>query len=144
MRWVTREHAHVDRIACPWLISRFVDKEAEFLFVPSDKVEAVAGQEGAIPFDIKGAELGHHGDLCSFDAIIRKYGLEDPALDELAKIVRGADTGRDDLAPEAAGLDSIATGFGMLSKDDFENMERQFPMYDALYAFCGQKAGKKS
>jgi hypothetical protein len=136
MRWITRERAHVDRIACPWLIARFVDPEAEFLFVPADKVLALAKEKDAIPFDAKGVELGHHGEFCSFDAIIRKYGLKDPALVELAKIVRGADTDRPDLAPEAAGLDSIATGFRTISKDDFNNMARQFPMYDALYAFC--------
>lgn len=141
MKWVTRERAHVDRIACPWLITRFVDKEAEFLFVPSDKVEAVARQDSAVPFDVKGAELGHHGDKCSFDAIMNKYQLKDPALLELAKIVRGADTDRPDLAPEAAGLDSIATGFKITSSDDLDNMRKQFPLYDALYAFCRQKAG---
>lgn len=143
MRWVTREHAHVDRIACPWLISRFVDKAAEFIFVPADRVLEVAKAKDAIPFDAKGVELGHHGELCSFDAILGKYNITDPALAELAKVVRGADTDRPDLAPEAAGLDSIATGFALTSKDDFDNMRRQFPMYDALYAFCKQKVGQK-
>lgn len=139
MRWVTREKAHVDRIACPWLITRFVDPEAEFLFVPGDKVLEIVKEKDAIPFDAKGVELGHHGEFCSFDAIIRKYGLADPALLELAKIVRGADTNRPDLAPEAAGLDSIAIGFRTISKDDFDNIARQFPMYDALYAFCKKR-----
>jgi len=139
MRWVTREKAHVDRIACPWLITRFVDPKAEFLFVPADKVLEIAKEKDAIPFDAKGAELGHHGEFCSFDAILREYGLTDPALLELARIVRGADTNRPDLAPEAAGLDSIATGFRVISRDDFDNMARQFPMYDGLYAFCKMK-----
>ena len=139
MRWVTREKAHVDRIACPWLITRFVDPEAEFLFVPGDKVLEIVKEKDAIPFDAKGVELGHHGEFCSFDAIIRKYGLADPALLELAKIVRGADTNRPDLAPEAAGLDSTAIGFRTISKDDFDNIARQFPMYDALYAFCKKR-----
>lgn len=139
MRWVTREKAHVDRIACPWLITRFVDPKAEFLFVPADRVLEIAKEKDAIPFDAKGVELGHHGEFCSFDAIIRKYRLTDPALLELARIVRGADTNRPDLAPEAAGLDSIATGFRVISKDDFDNMARQFPMYDGLYAFCKMK-----
>ena len=144
MKWVTRERAHVDRIACPWLILRFVDENAEFLFVPADKVHDIAKRENAVPFDVKDAELGHHGELCSFDAIIKKHGLKDPALLELARIVRGADTDKPELAPEAAGLDSIATGFKLISKDDFDNMERQFPLYDALYAFCRQKTGQMS
>ena len=142
MKWVTREGAHVDRIACPWLISRFVDKDAEFLFVPADQVGDIAKRENAIPFDVKNAELGHHGEFCSFDAMIKKYALNDPALQELARIVRGADTDKPQLAPEAAGLDSIATGFKLVSRDDFDNMQRQFPMYDALYAFCRQKTGQ--
>jgi hypothetical protein len=142
MKWVTRERAHVDRIACPWLISRFVDKNAEFLFVPADEVHDIAKRGNAVPFDVKDVELGHHGEFCSFDAIIKKYGLKDPALLELASIVRGADTDKPELAPEAAGLDSIATGFKLISKDDFDNMERQFPLYDALYAFCRQKTGQ--
>ena len=142
MKWVTRERAHVDRIACPWLILRFVDENAEFLFVPADKVHDIAKRENAIPFDVKDAELGHHGEFCSFDAIIKKHGLKDPALLELARIVRGADTDKPELAPEAAGLDSIATGFKLISKDDFDNMERQFPLYDALYAFCRHKTGQ--
>ena len=136
MKWVTREHAHVDRIACPWLIKRFVDPDAEFLFVPADRVLEVAKETGATPFDAKGVELGHHGDMCSFDAIIKKYGLRDLALAELAEIVRGADTDRPDLAPESAGLDNIADGFRLISADDFDNMNKQWPMYDALYAFC--------
>lgn len=140
MKWVTREHAHVDRIACPWLIKRFVDEDAEFLFVPPDRVFDVAKEQGAIPFDVKDAELGHRGQFCSFDAIIKKYELRDAGLLEMARIVRGADTKAHELAPEAAGLNSIATGFRLTCRDDFDNMQRQFPMYDALYAFCNREA----
>ena len=137
MVWVTRERARVDRIACPWLISRFIDREARFLFVPPADVMRVAEREGAIPFDVPGVELGHHGDRCSFDAFLDKYALADPALLELARIVRGADTEHRALTPESAGLYAVATGFQASSRDDFENMARQFPVYDALYAFCG-------
>lgn len=143
MKWVTREGAHVDRIACPWLIRKFVDEDAEFLFVPADKVLEIAKQQNAIPFDTKGVELGHHGESCSFDAIIKKYELKDPALLELGLIVRGADTDRPDIAPEAAGLDSIASRFKRISKDDHDNMQQQFPLYNALYAFCKQKTEQK-
>jgi len=136
MKWVTREKARVDRIACPWLIVRFVDPAAEFLFVPADDVARVAEREGAVPFDVPGAELGHHGDRCSFDAFLDRYGLEDPALRALAVIVRGADTGAHHLAAEAAGLYALATGFRELARDDHENMRLQFPAYDALYAWC--------
>jgi len=139
VKWVTREKARVDRIASPWLIKRFVDPQAEFLFVPADSVLEVARREGAIPFDVPGVELGHHGDECSFDAIMRKHGLKDPALLELAKIVRGADTVNRTLTPESPGLASLAEGFRMISKDDYENMAKQFPVYDALYAFCQSK-----
>jgi len=139
MKWVTREKARVDRIASPWLIKRFIDPQAEFLFVPADKVLEVARCEGAVPFDVPGVDLGHHGDECSFDAIMTKYGLRDPALLELAKIVRGADTANRTLTPESPGLASIAEGFRAISKDDYENMAKQFPVYDALYAFCRSK-----
>jgi len=134
LRWVTRERAMVDRIACPWLIRRFVDPQAEFLFVPADKVLEVAKEKNAIPFDAPNVELGHQGDKCSFDAIIHKYGLTDPALLELAKVVRGADTPNRNLTPESPGLNSIAAGFRLISKDDFDNMAKQWPVYDALYA----------
>ncbi len=138
MKWVTREHAKVDRIACPWLIKKFVDKDAEFLFVPSDKVMHIAKEKNATPFDVPDVELGHHGEECSFDAIVKKYGLDksEPALTELAKIVRGADTPNRTLTPQSEGLIAIATGFSMNSKDDFDNMSKQFPVYDALYTFC--------
>ncbi len=136
MKCVTREKARVDRIACPWLISRFIDKEATFLFVPSDQVLNVANREGATPYDIPGAELGHHGERCSFDAFLEKYKLDDPALRALAPIVRGADTDARQLTPESAGLYALATGFQAMAKDDHDNMTKQFPAYDALYAYC--------
>src|SRR5215211_7901824 len=137
MKWVTREHAKVDRIACPWLIKNFVDKDAEFLFVPAHKVTEVAKEQNATPFDVPNVELGHHGEECSFDAIIRKYNLaiREPALLELAKIVRGADTPNRSLTPQSEGLVVIATGFSVNSKDDYDNMAKQFPVYDAFYIF---------
>ncbi len=140
MKWVTREKAKVDRIACPWLIRKFVDPEAEFLFVPVEKVLEVAKAKGAIPFDTKGVELTHYREgekqYVSFDAIIRRYGLKDPALLELAKIVRGADAKVPDAPLESAGLEAAATGFREVAKDDFQNMSLQFPLYDALYQYC--------
>jgi hypothetical protein len=136
MKWVTREKARVDRIACPWLITRFIDKEPTFLFVPADQVRKVAERDGAIPYDIPGVELGHHGERCSFDAFLEKYKLTDPALEALARIVRGADTDARELTPESWGLYALATGFQAMSKDDHENMAKQFPAYDALYAYC--------
>jgi len=141
MRWITRERAKVDRIACPWLIKNFVDKEAEFLFVPTDKVMELSKKEDAIPFDIPNVELGHHGDECSFDAIIKKYGLDKkkPSLLEVAKIVRGADTPNRTLTPQSEGLVAIATGFSLMSKNDYDNMNKQFPVYDALLAYCDSK-----
>jgi len=136
MKWVTREKARVDRIACPWLITRFIDKEPTFLFVPARDVLAVAKKEEAIPYDVPDVELGHHGAQCSFDAFVDKYKLTDPALRELALIVRGADTDARGLTPESAGLYAVATGFQALARDDFDNMEKQFPVYDALYDYC--------
>ena len=142
MKWVTREKARVDRIACPWLISRFVDKEPTFLFVPPGEVMGVATREAAIPYDVPGVELGHHGERCSFDAFLDKYELDEPALADLALIVRGADTDARTLTPESAGLYAAASGFRALSADDFANMAAQFPMYDALYAYCrARRAG---
>lgn len=141
MKWVTRARPKVDRVACPWLIRRFVDREAEFLYVPAEEVMTVAGREGAIPFDVPNVELGHHGTECSFDAIIRKYGLTDPALARLAVIVRGADTAAKDLAPESPGLEAIAEGFRLVYADDHELLERELPVYDALYAWCRQRVG---
>jgi hypothetical protein len=143
MKWITRAKARVDRIACPWLIRRFIDKQAEFLFVPDADVMATAAREGATPYDVPGVELGHHGERCSFDAFLDKYGLTDPALQALALIVRGADTDARGIAKEAWGLYAVASGFREISRDDFENMERQFHVYDALYAYCrsGLKLG---
>jgi hypothetical protein len=143
MEWVTREHPRVDRIACPWLIKRFVDPRAEFLYVPADQVLAVAEREGATPYDVGGVELGHHGDECSFDAIVRKYGLarDDPALARLALIVRGADTQQRDLTPESRGLLAIAHGFGEVYQDDHEQLAAELPVYEALYAFCKSQTG---
>jgi len=136
MKWVTREKARVDRIACPWLITRFIDKEPTFLFVPARDVLAVAKKEDAVPYDVPNVELGHHGAECSFDAFVDKYELTDPALRELALIVRGADTDARGLTPESAGLYAVATGFRAIARDDFDNMKKQFPVYDALYDYC--------
>lgn len=145
MKWVTREHAKVDRIACPWLIRNFVDKDAEFIFVPAEKVMQIAKEKNATPFDVPNVELGHHGEECSFDAIVKKYGLEkkDPALVQLARIVRGADTPNRTLTPQSEGLVAIAMGFAATSKDDFDNMTKQFPVYDALYTFCKASLSKQ-
>jgi hypothetical protein len=142
MKWVTRKNANVDRIACPWLIKRFVDHDAEFLFVPAEEVSAVANREGAIPFDVKGAELGHVDGRCSFESIIVKYQLTDPALQRLARIVHGADVAADiDIVPEAAGLKAIAHGFGLAhGENDLEKIRLETPMYNALYAWCEQQA----
>ena len=136
MKWITRERPKVDRIACPWLILRFVDPDAEFLYVPADQVMAVAEREGAIPFDVPGVELGHRGPECSFDAVIAKYRLTDPALHDLARIVRGADTDAKDLTPESRGLEAIAEGFRLAFADDHRQLEAELPVYDALYAWC--------
>ncbi len=140
MKWITREKARVDRIACPWLISRFVDREATFLFVPADQVLAVAAREGATPFDVPNVELGHRGELCSFDAVLEKHRLTDPALQALARIVRGADTDARQLTAESSGLFAAASGFRLIAKDDHQNMALQFPLYDALYAYCREQA----
>ena len=142
-KWVTREKAKVDRIACPWLIKNFVDSEPEFLFVPADKVLDVAKENNAIPFDVPNVELGHHDNKCSFDAIIEKYNIKDPALQELAKIVRGADTDDPDPSPESTGLEAIAEGFRQIVKDDFDNISKQFYVYDALYAYCNSKLSRQ-
>ena len=132
MKWVTREHAKVDRIACPWLISRFVDRNPEFIFVPKEEVMKIAKSQGAIPFDTPGAELHHYEEngyeFVSFDAIIKKYNLNDPALLEFAKIVRSADASPPEAKPEGAGLEAAALGFRQIAKDDHENMKLQFPL----------------
>lgn len=141
MKWVTRKNANVDRIACPWLIRRFVDKEAEFLFVPPEDVPVVAERERAIPFDAKGVELGHVDGRCSFESILVKYGLTDAALGLLARIVHGADVPADiGIAPEAAGLKAIAHGFALVHGDnDHEKIRLETPLYDALYAWCQRR-----
>jgi hypothetical protein len=147
MKWITREHVKVDRVACPWLIRKFVDPQAEFVFAPADKVMEIASRTGAIPYDVSGVELGHHGKECSFDAIVKKYGLQgNPALMLLARIVNGADT--DNTLwnqPESAGLEAVAEGFRHLGfKDDHEINAAQWIVYDALYAYCQEtvKQGK--
>ncbi len=144
MKWITREHVHVDRVACPWLIKNFVDPDAEFIFAPSNEVMNVAQREGAIAYDARGqAELDHHEGRCSFESIIKKYGLTDPALQALAKIVHAADVAADrGMAPEAVGLEAIARGFGLIFANDHENLEKQFQVYDALYAYCKFKPGQ--
>jgi hypothetical protein len=147
MKWITREHVHVDRVACPWLIRKFVDPKAEFLFVPADQVAAVAQREGATPFDVSGAELGHHGKECSFDAIVKKHGLSsDPALALLARIVNGADTDNSLWhQPESAGLKAVAEGFRHLGyADDHALNAAEWIVYDALYAYSQEmvRAGR--
>jgi hypothetical protein len=144
MKWVTRKNASVDRIACPWLIKRFIDKDAEFLFVPVQDVSAVAERDGAIPYDVGGVELGHVDGRCSFESIILKYQLKDAALDRLASIVHGADVSADlGITPEAAGLKAIAHGFAMVhGGDDHRKIALESPLYDALYAWCQHQVGR--
>lgn len=144
MKWITREKVKVDRVACPWLIKKFIDPQAEFIFVPADKVMEIAERERAIPFDTAGVELGHHEGKCSFEAIVAKYKIEDSAIKLLAQIVHSADVSKDlNLQPEAAGLKAIAEGFGYLGlKDDHEILAKEFIVYDALYAYCKQKVIK--
>jgi hypothetical protein len=144
MLWITRSHVHVDRVACPWLITRFVDSEAEFLFVPANQIEDVARETGAIPFDVPGVELGHVDGRCSFESILLKYGLKEPGLLRLAKIVHAADVAEDiDTDPIARGLEAIASGYSLRFPEDLENIEKQFEVYDALYAWCRLDAAKK-
>jgi hypothetical protein len=139
MKWVTRANPKVDRVACPWLIRKFVDPAAEFLYVPGDQVMAVVERESATAYDVPNVELGHHGLECSFDAIIKKYALTDPALKQMALIVRGADTAAKDLTPESRGLEAIAAGFQAAYADDHEQLAAELPVYDALYAYCQQQ-----
>ena len=137
MLWITRSHVHVDRVACPWLITRFVDNEAEFLFVPKNQIEQVAKETGAIPFDAPGVELGHKDGRCSFESIMLKYELKEPGLVRLTQIVHSADVSEDiDKDPIARGLEAIASGFSLRYPEDEENLARQFEVYDALYAWC--------
>ncbi len=133
MKWVTREHVHVDRVACPWLIKRFIDPDAVFEFVPRDTDPSTI--KDGIPFDMKGVELGHHGDKCSFDAFMEKYKLDDPALKKIQQIVREADTHVENPSPLAIALKILAKGYRMISRDDHETLEKEFPLYDALYAY---------
>jgi len=146
MKWVTREKVKVDRVACPWLIKKFVDAEAEFIFVPREKVMEVAAKEGAIPFDVTGAELGHKEGKCTFEAIVEKYGIADPAVHLLAQIVHGADVAEDrHNRPEAPGLKAIAEGFQRLGiEDDHEVLAREFIVYDALYAYCADQVKREA
>ena len=142
MKWITRERPKIDRVACPWLITRFIDRDAEFVFAPPAEVKRLAAELDAIPFDVEGVELSHDGPLCSFDALLAKYRLEDPALAELAVIIRGADTARLDLAPQAAGLLAISLGLSHNFTDDHEQLRHGFVIYDALYAWSRHVRGE--
>jgi hypothetical protein len=144
MKWVTRAHVHVDRVACPWLISRFVDSEAEFVFVATDIVDRFGKDEVATPFDIEGAELGHQDGHCSFVTIMGKYHISDKALLQLADVVNAADTDQLDTNPYARGLEALAQGFSLMYPDDISNLEAQFVVYDALYAFFRLKVALES
>jgi hypothetical protein len=143
MKWITREKAVIDRVACPWLIARYIDREPEFLFVPKDQVFAKAAELGATPYDIPGAALSHVGERCSFDAFIARYGVEDDGLDAVARVVRGADTDRLDLAPQCAGLLALSLGMGRLAKDDHALLDAMFPVYDALLAWARHARGER-
>jgi len=144
MKWVTRSHVHVDRVACPWLITRFVDNEAEFLFVPKGEIDRVVKETEAIPFDAPGVELGHHEGRCSFESILLKYDLKEPGLVRLAQIVHSADVAEDiDKDPIGRGLEAIASGYSLRFPDDVENLEHQFEVYDGLYAWCRLQVAKK-
>ncbi len=142
MRWVTRERPKIDRIACPWLIARFIDTAPEFLYVPTDQVFAVAETTGAVPYDIPGAGLSHEGEFCSFDAFLERYALDDPALSQLAAIVRGADTSRLDLTPQSAGLYAISLGLSRMFENDHDMLQHGLVIYDALYAWCKHGQGE--
>jgi hypothetical protein len=143
MKWVTRSHVHVDRVACPWLISRFVDSDAQFLFVPASQVDKIAADQGATPFDAPGVELGHKDGRCSFESIILAYGLKDPALLRMAKIIHAADVASDiDSDPIGRGLEAIGVGFSVRYPEDVENLSHQFDVYDALYAWCRLQVAK--
>lgn len=143
MKWVTRERPKIDRVACPWLIARFIDQEAEFLYVPADQVLRVAEETGAIPYDIPGVEYGHRGELCSFDAFLDKHGLNEPALQQLALIVRGADTDRHDLHPVCAGLHALSLGLSRNFGDDHAMLAQGMVMYDALYSWIREASGER-
>jgi len=136
MKWITRERPKIDRVACPWLIARFIDKEPEFLYVPASQVMSEAQRTGAVPYDVPGVELSHVGELCSFDAFLARYDLTDPALQQLAEIVRGADTSRLELTPQSPGLYALSLGLSHNFSDDHEMLKHGMVMYDALYAWC--------
>lgn len=140
-RWITREHPKVDRVACPWLIERFIDREAEFLYVPTDKVMVEAQRTGATPYDVKDVELGHHGEECSFDAFVRKYDLlKDPAMTYMTKVIRGADTAAKDITPESRGVEALLDGVRAIHHpNDQEQRRASKPIFDALYAYCQTK-----
>ena len=142
MKWITREHPRVDRVARPWLIEKFVDQQAEFIYVPTDEVAGEAAKRGATPYDVKDAELGHHGPECSFDAFVRKYGLaSDPAMAYMAKVIRGADTADKNATPESQGIEAILDGLRHLHyPDDQKQREASRPVLDALYAYCQKRA----
>lgn len=136
MKWITRERPKIDRIACPWLVARFIDKDPQFLYVPAADVKRLAREQDAIPYDIPDVELSHDGDLCSFDAFLKKYRLDNPALQMLATIVRGADTSRLDLTPQSAGLYAVSLGLSATFADDHDMLQHGMVIYDALYAWC--------
>ena len=136
MKWVTREYVHVDRTACPWLIKKFIDPKAEFIFVPVDRIGEVVKKQGAVPFDAPNVKLGHRDGKCSFETIMEEYNLKDPGLQEVAKIVHSADTSDKTVAPEGTGLDAIMTGIRLNAKDDFEAIKKAELVYDALYSYC--------
>jgi len=142
VKWITRERPKIDRIACPWLVTRFIDREPEFLFVPASRVMEVAKETGATPYDVPDVELSHVGELCSFDAFLTRYGLMNPALAQLAVIVRGADTGRPELAPQAPGLLAISLGLSAVFADDHVMLRHGLVLYDALYAWCRSCQGE--
>jgi len=145
MKWITREHPRVDRVACPWLIERYVDKQAEFVYVPADQVAAEAKRRYATPYDIKDVELGHHGAECSFEAFVHKYSLDkDPAMAYMAKVIRGADTADKTITPESQGVEALLDGMRLQHyPDDQKQREASRPLLDALYAYCKEKVGKK-
>jgi hypothetical protein len=142
MKWITRERPKIDRIACPWLIARFIDEAPQFLYVPADQVLSTAGETGAVPYDIPGVEMTHVGEKCSFDAFLAKYDLHEPALLQLASIVRGADTSRLELTPQSAGLYALSLGLSQVFADDHEMLRHGMVMYDALFAWCRNCQGE--
>lgn len=144
MKWIIRSHVHVDRVACPWLITRFIDSDAEFIFAPKSKVMEIAEKTGAIPFDTDGARLHHRDDRCTFYAIIEDYQRTDPALLRMAKVINAADTGRLDADPLAPSFEAIAVGYSLRFPDDQENIKRQFEVYDAVYAWCRLEVAKET